>query len=295
MATCFDNLNGKKLVIGLAHLLPMVGTPLYEDGNLDRMTKKAIEDCLTLKKNGADGALIQTVDVYYPSSDDADYARVAGLAAVTARVRDAVGPDFLLGAQIMWNCITPSLAVCKAAGADFTRCSALIGRVESPFGEIQGDPLKVAEYRKKIEAMNIGMISEISGYHHSGEYSSKNIQQLANTSMRLGASAIEVCDHDFQHNERLVLDVKSCGANTGMVGSGTTPSGRKAPERFNGYPVILGGGTTVENCKDRLRYADGALVGTAFEGGKWGGPIVGSIVEQYVRNVRELEEEQAKG
>lgn len=29
MTTCFDNLNGKKLVIGLVHLLPMLGTPLY--------------------------------------------------------------------------------------------------------------------------------------------------------------------------------------------------------------------------------------------------------------------------
>ena len=67
MHTCFDDLNGKKLVIGLVHLLPMVSTPLYQDGNLDKMTKKAIEDCLTLKKNGADGGLIQTVDVFYPS------------------------------------------------------------------------------------------------------------------------------------------------------------------------------------------------------------------------------------
>ena len=45
MATCFDNLNGKKLVIGLVHLLPMLGTPLYEDGNMDKMTEKAIADC----------------------------------------------------------------------------------------------------------------------------------------------------------------------------------------------------------------------------------------------------------
>ena len=160
MHTCFDDLNGKKLVIGLVHLLPMVSTPLYQDGNLDKMTQKAIEDCLTLKKNGADGGLIQTVDVFYPSTDDTDYARVAGLAAVTARVRDAVGPDFILGAQIMMNCITPSLAVCKAAGADFTRCSALVGKVETLYGTMEGQPLKVADYRKKIEAQNIGMIIE---------------------------------------------------------------------------------------------------------------------------------------
>ena len=133
MKTCFSDLNGKKLVIGLVHLLPMAGTPLYEEGNIDKMIRKAVEDCKTLQANGADGCLIQTVDVYYPSTDDTDYARVAGLSAVTARVRDAVGDSFIIGAQIMWNCITPSLAVCKAAGADFTRCSVLTGKAESPY------------------------------------------------------------------------------------------------------------------------------------------------------------------
>lgn len=273
MATCFDNLNGKKLVIGLVHLLPMPGTPLYEEGNLEKMTRKAIADCRTLKENGADGCLVQTVDVYYPATDDTDYARVATLAAVTARVRDAVGPDFLVGAQIMWNCITPSLAVCKSAGADFTRCSALVGKTESLYGTVVGQPLKVAEYRQKINAKQIGMLSEISGYHHTGEYSPENIRNLASTSMRLGANAVEVYSKDFQHNEQLVKDVKMAG----------------------NIPVILGGGTTVENCAQRLRYADGALVGTAFEGGKWGGPIIGSIVAEYSANIRRLEEELAKG
>lgn len=267
METCFSNLNGRKLVIGLVHLLPMAGTPLYEEGNTERMTRKALEDCKTLKANGADGCLLQTVDVYYPSTDDTDYARVAGLSAVTARVRDAVGDDFIIGAQIMWNCITPSLAVCKAAGADFTRCSVLTGKAESPYGPVWGDPLKVGEYRSKIDAGQIGMLAEISGYHHTTAYSPEKIRQSASASMRLGANAIEVYDQDLAMNERLVKDVKAAGD----------------------FPVILGGGTTVENCKDRLRYADGALVGTAFEGGRWGGPIIGPIVADYVKRVRELE------
>ncbi len=271
MSNCFENLNGKKLVIGLVHLLPMLGTPLYEDGNMDKMIRKAIEDCKTLKANGADGGLIQTVDVFYPSTDDTDYARVAGLAAVTARVREEVGPDFVLGAQIMWNCITPSLAVCKAAGADFTRCTALAGNSDSMYGMIEAQPLKVAEYRKKIEASNVAMLAEISGYHHVGDDSDAHVQELASTSMRLGANAVEVVDRNFEKNERLVKAVKSI--NGGKI------------------PVILGGGTDVDNCKDRLRYADGALVGTAFEGGNWGGPIIGSIVADYTRRVRELEEE----
>lgn len=272
MSTCFDDLGGKKLVIGLVHLLPMLSTPLYQDGNLEKMTRKAIADCLTLKENGADGGLIQTVDIIYPATDSTDYARVAGLAAITARVRDAVGPDFIIGAQIMMNCITPSLAVCKAAGADFTRCSALVGKVETIYGTMKGQPLKVAEYRRKIEAGNIGVLSEISGYHHIGDYNSEDIRNFAQASMRMGADAIEVCHHDFARNEQLVKDVKAAG----------------------NFPVILGGYTTVENCKDRLLYADGVLVGTAFEGGKWGGPIIGSIVSDYVRGVRQLQSELEK-
>ena len=90
--------------------------------------------------------------------------------------------------------------------------------------------------------------------------------------MHLGADAIEVCHKDIAHNEQLVKDVKSVGD----------------------YPVILGGNTAVKDCKDRLRYADGALVGSAFQGGNWGGPIVGSIVNEYVRKIRELEDELAK-
>ena len=273
MGTCFENLNGKKLIIGLIHLTPMLSTPLYKEGDLDKMTRKAIADCKVLKENGADGGLIQTVDVYYPSTDDTDYARVAGLSTVTARVRDAIGPDFILGAQIMWNCITPSLAVCKAAGADFTRCSVLIGRVDSPYGTVEGNPLKVAEYRKKIGAENIGLISEVSGYHHTGNYDIAKLTNLTASSMRMGANAIEVMDHDSTRNDELIKIVKSAG----------------------NYPVILGGGTTVENCKERLRMADGALVGSAFEGGHWGGAIIGEIVKAYVKNVRKLEEELTKG
>lgn len=267
--TIFDNLNGKKLVLGLVHLLPMPSTPFYEEGYVERMTAKAISDCKALWNAGADGGLIQSVDGMYTNTDETDYARVATIAAVAARVRAEVGPDFKLGLQLMFNCITPSLAACKGVGADFTRCSALCAPTDSPFGRVEPNPMHIASYRALIGAQSIGMISEISGYHFKGDYSRESIQTLARNSMKMGANAIEIMNKDPEMNERLVRDVKEAG----------------------NFPVILGGGTTVENCKQRLRYADGALVGTAFEGGKWGGPIIESIVEAYVKNVRELEAE----
>ena len=265
----FKNLNNKKVILGLVHLIPMPGTPLYEEGNIEKMLEKAIKDCKALKNGGADGGLLQSVDVIYPNTDDTDYARVATLSMIAARVRDEVGPDFKIGVQLMWNCITPSLAVAKATGADFTRCSALVGSTESAFGKIEANPLKVMEYRNKIHAKNVAMISEISGYHYKGEYDKQHIQGLARSSMAVGADAVEIYASDFEMNERLVKDVKELGD----------------------IAVILGGGTSLDNVKQRLKYADGALVGSCFEGGKWGGNIIESIVADYMKKVRELEKE----
>ena len=125
------------------------------------------------------------------------------------------------------------------------------------------------EYRRKIEARDVAMISEISGYHYKGEYDKSHIQSLAQSSMKMGADEVEIMAPDFASNERLVKDIKELGD----------------------IPVVLGGGTTVENCKERLRYADAALVGSCFEGGNWGGDIIESIVADYMKEIRALEAE----
>jgi len=261
-------LSGKKVIIGLVHLHPLLGTPYYKEGDMQKSIDKALHDAEALMKGGADGCLIQSVDKIYSAEDDTDYGRVAALAAITDRVRQMTGPDFFIGAQLMWNNITPSLAVCKAAGANFTRCSCLVGSTQSNYGLVNANPLKVAEYRNKIGAHDVEMLSEISGYHHTGTYDKAGLMALVSASMNAGASAVEIMAKDEELNNRMCQDIKSVNKN---------------------IPIILGGGTDVENCKRRLQYADGALVGSCFEDGKWGGPINWETVKAYVQNVRELE------
>ncbi len=265
----FKNLGNKKLVLGLVHLLPMPSTPLYEEGNVEKMLDKALKDVTALKNGGADGCLLQAVDGIYDDKDDTDYARVATLSMIGARVRDLMGPDFKIGVQLMWNCITPSLAVAKACGADFTRCSVLVGESQGMIGTVKAETAKVMHYRNLIGAKGVSMISEIAGYHFKGTGDLGQIKDLTMRSMRAGANAIEIYNKDEELNETLVKTVKELGD----------------------VPVILGGGTDVENCKRRLKTANAALVGTCFEGGNWGGPVIESIVAEYCKNVRELERE----
>ena len=156
-------------MIGCIHLLPMPNTPYYKSGDLERSVEKAVRDARTLKENGADGCIIQNVDGIFVPTDDTDYVNVACMASVGTHVRTEVGKDFLVGVQIMWNSITPSLAAAKACGADFTRCAALTGVSRSPFGAIEGNPMKVMNYRRYIDAEHVAMIAEISGYHFLNE------------------------------------------------------------------------------------------------------------------------------
>ena len=264
----FTNLGKKKLIFGLVHLKPLPGTPLYEEGNFEASLEKALKDSAALFKGGADGCLIQTVDYIYPADDDADYARVSAVAIITHEVRKATAPSFHIGVQIMWNCITPSLGIAKVCGADFTRATALTGTTTSPYGLINGNPLKVANYRKSIGAQNVAIIAEIEGYHNHTIGKELPIAKKAEMAMYAGADAVEVMSDDEETNNKLVHDIKVDAPNT---------------------PVILGGKTDLENLGRRLKEANGALVGSCFEDKNWGGNIDEKIVREYMGKVRALE------
>jgi uncharacterized protein len=264
----FETLGKKKLVIGLIHLYPMPGTPLFEEGNFEKSLDKAVRDSKNLFAGGADGCLIQPVDRIYPSKDEADYARVAGIAAITHAVSQVTGDDFQIGVQFMWNSIRASLAVAKVCGGSFTRCSALVGSTMSPFGLVEADPLSVMNYRAQIKAQDIKMVAEIEGMHFHWFGETKPLSQIAQSASMVGADAVEIAIQDEEKNNQALMEVKKALPN---------------------LPIILGGYTNHENAARRLRLADGAFVGTCLEKKGWGGEIDVDKVKEYVEIVRVLE------
>ena len=142
----FDNLGKKKAVLGMLHLGAMPGTPFYEDNSYEATFERAMQDARALYEGGATGCLVQTVDRAYPAEDEADYARVVGVAHVVRAIAQMTGPEFQIGVQIMWNALKPSLAVAKVSGGSFLRCTALIGATMSPAGLVQANP---HDFRKR--------------------------------------------------------------------------------------------------------------------------------------------------
>jgi membrane complex biogenesis BtpA family protein len=263
----FDNLGKKKVVIGMVHLLPLPGTPYYEEGNVEKSLDKAVADATALYEGGADGCLIQTVDRVYPAGDEADYARVAAMAAIVRAVASATGPEFQIGVQILWNALKASAAVAKVCGGSFLRCTALVGATLTPAGIAQGNSLEFHAYRSNLGAQNIKLIAEVESMHFKWLGGGKSTAEVARLAASAGAHAVEVAHPDEATNARLVRDIK---------------------QAFPNLPVILGGHTNHENVARRLAQADGAFVGSCFETEGWGGRIDIDRVRQYVEIVSRL-------
>lgn len=256
----FENLGKKKVILGLVHLLPLPGTPFYEDGNMEKTLDKAIADATALYEGGADGCLVQTIDGVYPAGDDADYARVAAMANIVKAVSDATGPEFQIGVQILWNALKPSLAVAKVSGGSFLRCNAFVGSTMTTSGIVEADPVGFHHYRKQIDAQNITLIAEVESMHFKW-LGGKPVAEVARTAARTGAQAVEIAHKDEATNLQMIREIKEVSPD---------------------LPVILGGHTNHENAARRLAEADGAFVGTCFETEGWGGRIDIDRVKSYM-------------
>ncbi len=262
----FDSLGKKKVVIGMVHLLPLPGTPFYEEGNMAQGLDKAVADATALYQGGADACLIQTVDRIYPAADEADYARVAAMAAIVRTVSEATGPEFHIGVQIMLNGLKASVAVAKVCGGTFIRCTALVGATMTPSGIVEANPLDFLTYRSQIGAHDIALIAEVESRHFSW-LGDKPVVDVARLAARAGARAVEVAHADADTNATLVRDIKQAMPN---------------------LPVILGGYTNHDNVASRLAEADGAFVGACLETDGWGSRVDVERVREYVKIVASL-------
>lgn len=117
-------LAGRRAVLGMIHLQPPPGTPFYQEDSLPEIVATAVESALALKRGGASGCLIQTVDRVYTAGEESDTARTAAMALVVQAITRATGPGFPVGVQLMRNALTASLAVAKVAGGSYVRASA---------------------------------------------------------------------------------------------------------------------------------------------------------------------------
>lgn len=228
-----------KVLYGVIHLAPLLGTPFHRPGSWQSTVDDAVRAAEALREGGADGALLQTVDRVYSTEDEADPARVAAMTLCASRVADAVGPEFRLGVQIMRHAVRASLAVAKTVGAAFIRADAVVGSTLSTHGWVHPDPLAIMTYRRALDAFDIDLIADIDSMHFRWAGPGETTGGVAHRAAQVGADAVCVAHPDEKTTLAKIEDVR---------------------ERAPHCRVMLGGFVTHDNAARLLADVEGAFV-----------------------------------
>src|SRR3954471_23742957 len=133
--TFTDLFGARKPLIGVLHLLPLPGAPLY-DGNIDRVYDQALSELAIFRQHGLDSVIVENFrDMpYYPARVPAE--TVAALAAISRDIVKAA--QMPVGINVLRSDGEAAIAIGVAAGAHYVRVNVHMGAVVADQGIVQG-------------------------------------------------------------------------------------------------------------------------------------------------------------
>ena len=265
----------KKPIIGMVHLYPLPGSPLYNPAqcSMDNLTEMALSDAVKLANGGVDGLQIENIwDYPYLKGQDIGNETVAAMTAIAVKVKEAV--QIPIGISCHLNGGFAATATAVAAGAKWVRVFEWVNAYVSHAGITEGIGAKLARYRSFLKADNdIYYFCDVNVKHGSHFIiSDRSISEQAHDAESEGADALIVT-----------------GFETGI-----SPTYEKVLDfsKSTSLPVFLGSGITADNASQLLSCSDGAIVGSYFKkSGNWKNTVDGENVKIFMDAVNQYRNE----
>jgi hypothetical protein len=239
-STIFDSIN--KPVIGVIHLLPLPGTPLFS-GNLEEIYQRAQEEVSRFKSGGVDGIIIENFHDNPFSNHDISKVQLAIMASVITNARKEI--DIPIGVNVHFNDWEAEIALAYACKAQFVRIEAFVDTVMTPSGIVEACCAEVTRFRKLIQTENT--ISIWADIHP--KYSTLLINNSIEESGIMAQNALA---------DAIIITGETTGIETPIDDLQRVKSAVKVP-------ILAGSGTTIENVTKVLSVADGVIVGSTFK------------------------------
>ncbi|XP_055608195.1 uncharacterized protein F13E9.13, mitochondrial [Uranotaenia lowii] len=252
MSMLFKRLFPQKFaVIGMIHVDPLPGTPLFK-GNFETVVSKAIDEANIYLTNGVDGIMIENMhDIPYIQSSNIGPETIACMTRVASMVKLTVGSSIPCGVQILACGNIEALAVAKACNLDFIRAEGFVFSHVADEGFTDACAGKILRYRKNIDASNVAVLTDIKK-KHSSHAITKDISILE------AAQAAE-----FFLSDGIILTGTSTGSETNV-------DDILCLKNKIDSPLIVGSGVTLDNVERYWHLADAAIIGSYFkQGGNW--------------------------
>jgi membrane complex biogenesis BtpA family protein len=240
-----------KLFVGVVHLQPLPGSPRWA-GNLEAVIDFAIADARAYQRGGVDAIIVENFgDAPFTKASVAPETLTAMTAAGRA-IRAAI--KLPIGFNVLRNDARSALALCAACGGSFIRVNVHTGAMLTDQGIIEGDAYSTIRYRRSV-CPNALIFADVH-VKHAVPLGNWTLEDTARDTLERGFA------------DALIIS----GAGTGVAADvSDVERVRRACPRAK---ILLGSGITVENAREFMRSADGAIVGSSLKrGGKLDNPV----------------------
>jgi len=262
----FQDLFGeRKLLIGVLHLLPLPGAPLY-DGELQKVYDQALAELDIFKRHRLDSVIVENFrDMpYFPGR--APVETVAAMAAVSREiVRAAAMP---VGINVLRSDGEAAIAIAAASGAHYVRINVHMGAVVADQGIVQGSSQLSLRLRSALKSQ--ALIFADVAVKHAAPLAGRTLDIETRDLAERGLADAIIVTGDRTGVETSLSDVD-------VVTCATT------------LPVLIGSGATPENVEQVLPKVNGLIVGSYFKKDGAGHNLVDEArVQRFVRRFAEL-------
>lgn len=263
--------NKRMPIIGMVHLRPLPGSPLYDAQNMGmtKIIETAVEEAKALEQAGVDGVQVENMwDIPYLPGNKIGPSTVAALAVGVYAVQQAV--RIPVGCECHMNGADKALACAVAGAAQWIRVFEYCNAFISQSGYIEAIGGEISRMRAELCAKDIAFLCDVNVKHGSHFI-------IHDRGVREQAMDIEA-----QNGDAVIVT----GFDTGAPP--TTENVREC-KRAISLPVWLGSGITLENIDEMFTAADGAIIGSYFkEDGNWKNKIDCARTAAFMRRLEAL-------
>jgi len=232
----------KKPIMAVVDIDPSPGKANHP--GMKTIIKNAIDQMLMLERAGVDGVLFENSD--QPSDVLAPKEVVAMMSVV---VYEAVkkATKIKVGVEFLDHDPIASLAIAKASGAQFIRTDFFVDKMKNSDGIMKIDPKGYLEYRKKIGAENVLIMTDVQVKYAKMLNPKKTLKQSTLEAIKMSSDGIVVTGRKNGHPPSVVKLREVFQAQKG-----------------SGFGVIQGSGFSYKNAPSRLPFLHGVIVGTSI-------------------------------
>lgn len=248
----------------MVHLAPLPGSPASQF-TLQRIAALALADARVLQQAGFDAIMVENFGDAPFRATRVDPHTVAAMTIIARAIRDKI--DLPLGINVLRNDALAAIAIAATCGAAFVRINVHCEVYATDQGIIEGRADENLRYRRLL-GVNTAIFADVHVKH---------ARPLSSTSI---ADAAEEVAYRGRADALIVS-----GAATGKPTDLEDVRAVKAavPDR----PIYIGSGATVENIREILAAADGAIVGTAIkQDGRTTAPVDPDRAAAFVQAAR---------